>query len=82
MTQDRRDQLDHRVAAVVVYVAERMVEERPATSASLAMRGIYLSKRYEQLTDYGTYLYTYTFDELYDLFLEEFEASPARPVTA
>jgi hypothetical protein len=71
ISQSRRDQLDYRVAAIVAYVAERIVEEYPATSVSPVMKNIYLSKRYEQLTDYDTYLYTYTFDELYDLFLEE-----------
>jgi hypothetical protein len=71
MSQDRRDQLDYRVAAVVAYVAERIAEEYPTVSVSLVMRQMYLSERYRQLTDYDTYLYTYTFNELYDLFLEE-----------
>jgi hypothetical protein len=71
ISPDRRDQLDYRVAAVVAYVAERIAEEYPTVSVSLVMQKIYLSERYRQLTDYGTYLYTYTFNELYDLFLEE-----------
>jgi hypothetical protein len=71
ISQDRRDQLDYRVAAIVAYVTERVIEEYPAASASLIMRDIYLSERYRQLADYDTYLYTYTFDEMYKLFLEE-----------
>jgi hypothetical protein len=77
MSQERRGQLDYRIAAIVAYVAERVVKEHPAASVSHVMKSIYLSKRYEQLTNYDTYLYTYTFDELYDLFFEELKASLA-----
>jgi hypothetical protein len=37
----------------------------------MIMKNIYHSKRYIQLIDYDTYLYTFTFDELYQMFLEE-----------
>jgi len=68
---ERKDQLDYRVAEIVAYVTDRMVGEFPNTQIPMLMKHLYHSNRYKQLTDYDTYLYTYTFDELYQLFLAE-----------
>jgi hypothetical protein len=68
---ERKDQLDYRAAEIVAYVTDRMAREFSDVQVPALMKHLYHSNRYKQLTDYDTYLYTYTFDELYQLFLAE-----------
>jgi hypothetical protein len=80
ISPQRRDGLDYRVAEVVAYVADRFVTEHPGAPAAATMKRIYHSKRYQQLADYSTYLYTFTFDELYQMFLSELEDQYGQPL--
>jgi len=71
LTVERRAALEYRVAEFVAYAAERMLSDHPNADAGEVMRAILRSSRYEQLADFDTYIYTYTFDELYQMFEEE-----------
>ena len=70
-TAERLEQLQYRVAAFVAYAAERFIDEHSNTNAAEVLRAIYHSRRYAQLSDFNTFLYTYSFAELYELFEDE-----------
>jgi len=69
-TSERVEQLQYRVAAFVAYATERFTDEHCGSNAAEVMQAIFHSGRYAQLSDFSTYLYTYSFAELYELFEE------------
>ena len=78
-TSERVEQLQHRVAAFVAYATERFTDEHSGTNAADVLRAIYHSGRYVQLSDFNTFLYTYTFAELYELFEKDLLVGEAMP---
>jgi hypothetical protein len=71
LSKERCDSLEHRAAEFVAYATERAALERSSIDSAEFMKSIYNCDRYKQLIDFDTYLYTFTFNELYDIFDKE-----------